>query len=126
MSSVLSQALPISYVDTRVPPSVAAGRLDFIDVCRGLLVVLMALDHAVYFLWSGAHESSFTFWHGPFVSEEGLGETVVRLLSNVSAPGFFLLLGAGLAFYARTRRKLGWTDRAIARHFVERGAVLIG
>lgn len=126
MSSVTTQALPVSYTDTaRVPPSIAAGRLDFVDVYRGVLIVLMALDHAVYFLWSGAHEHSFTFWHGPFVSNEGFGETVVRLLSNLSAPGFFLLLGAGLAFYARTRRKLGWTDQAIARHFVERGAVLI-
>jgi uncharacterized membrane protein len=125
MSTVVTQALPVSYPDARVQPSTAVGRLDFVDSYRGLLCLLMALDHAVYFLWSGAHEHSFTFWYGPFSSQESVGETIVRMLSNLSAPGFFLLLGAGLAFYVRARRKLGWTDQAISRHFVERGAVLV-
>lgn len=126
MSTTVSLAPPLVGTGTRVAPAtVVAGRLSYLDAYRGLLTVLMALDHAVYFLWSGATEHTFTFWNGPFESSETWPELVIRLASNLAAPGFFLLLGTCLVMFARGRQRLGWTDEAVSMHFVRRGALLV-
>lgn len=100
-------------------------RLPGLDLCRSLICVLMALDHATYLLWSEAREPSFLFWYGPFVSDEVLPETLIRLGSNLCAPGFFLLMGAGISMFAQNRRQLLWSEPAIQKHFVSRGILLI-
>ena len=46
-------------------------------------------------------------------------------MTHLSAPGFFFLMGAGMLLFAVSRRKQGWSERAIFRHFWIRGAVLI-
>jgi uncharacterized membrane protein len=43
----------------------------------------------------------------------------------MAAPGFFLLMGAGMMLFARSRQEKGWSKWAIIRHFLIRGLVLI-
>ena len=71
------------------------GRLVSIDVLRGLVMVLMALDHARYY-FSGAH-----------VSPEDMAATnlplfATRWVTHLCAPAFFFLTGLSL-FLSRDR-----------------------
>lgn len=101
------------------------ARFAELDICRGLIMVGMALDHCVYLLWSGAREPSFLFWYGPLLSDENLSELIIRFVSNLCAPGFFLLMGAGFALFAEARRGQGWSEAAIRRYGISRGLMLV-
>jgi len=87
--------------DLPVPALMAAAaasrmpRLDSVDVLRGLIMVLMALDHVRDF---------FTHLHFP---PEDMTQTnpwlfLTRWLTHFSAPGFFFLAGTG-AYLSLTR-----------------------
>lgn len=94
-----------------------------LDALRGLIVVLMAVDHTNYFV--AQQHSSGEHWGGPFPAyTEALG-FVTRLITHPVAPGFAFLMGVGMVLFAESRRKRGWNEWAIVRHFLVRGAVLI-
>src|SRR5688572_3806344 len=89
------------------------GRLVSIDLLRGLVMVLMALDHARYY-FSGAH-----------VSPEDMTATdlplfATRWVTHLCAPAFFLLTGLSIHL-SRSRATPGST----ALFAVTRGAWLI-
>jgi uncharacterized membrane protein len=102
---------------------VQSGRLWSVDALRGLLIVLMALDHANYFV-AQKHPAG-EFWGGPFPVYDSPGPFLARLATHPAAPGFFFLMGCGMSLYAAGRRRRGWSEWAIARHFLVRGALLI-
>lgn len=104
---------------------VNTARLTWLDLCRGLICVTMAIDHGTYLLWSGARESSFLSWYGPFTSDESVAETFIRLGSSLCAPGFFFLMGCGITFFAVSRQRMNWSGKTIVRHLALRGLVLI-
>jgi uncharacterized membrane protein len=88
-------------------------RIQSIDVVRGLVMVLMALDHTRDFFTNLRFEP------------EALAETypalfVTRWVTHLCAPAFFLLAGTGAWFYARSH------GLATARRFLlTRGVWLI-
>jgi uncharacterized membrane protein len=99
-------------------------RLAPLDALRGLIMILMALDHANAFV--ARMHSPGEFWgSGPFPSYASGCEFLVRLVTHLCAPGFFLLMGAGMALFAADRRGRGVRPVAIARHFALRGALLV-
>jgi uncharacterized membrane protein len=103
--------------------SVRPSRLASLDALRGLIIVLMALDHANHFV--AQQHSSGEYWGGPFpVYHDGLA-FLTRLVTHLSAPGFFFLMGIGMMLFTDWRRKAGWSERAIAGHFLIRGGLLI-
>jgi uncharacterized membrane protein len=87
------------------------------------MIVLMALDHAVYFV-AQKHPAG-EHWAGPFPVYQSALPFLTRLITHLAAPGFFLLMGAGMSLFARSRLAQGWRPQAIVRHFILRGAVLI-
>jgi len=94
-----------------------------VDALRGLLVVVMALDHANYFV--AQQHTSGEYWGGPFPSySEGLS-FLTRLVTHMAAPGFFMLMGAGMILFARSRQRKCWSRWAVIRHFWIRGFILI-
>jgi uncharacterized membrane protein len=105
-------------------PTAPAARLLSLDALRGLLMVLMALDHANQFIAHG--KAGFELWIGPFPS---YGSRVLpfltRWITHLAAPGFILLLGVGMALFTARRLTQGWTRWRIARHLLLRGALLI-
>lgn len=104
--------------DTRGP-----SRLLAVDALRGLIMVFMALDHAN--LLVAQKHSPGEYWGGAFpVYYDGLA-FVTRFLTHLAAPGFFLLIGAGMALFAHSRQARGWTRWAVIRHFLIRGMLLI-
>jgi len=103
--------------------SLKASRWFALDALRGLIIVFMALDHANHFI---AHKHSpGEYWGGAFPVYYDSLAFITRLVTHVSAPGFFFLMGAGMLLFAVSRRKQGWSEWAIVRHFWIRGAVLI-
>ena len=116
----------MSETDARlIPRETPAGsaRLFALDVLRGLLMVLMALDHANFFI---AHKHSpGEYWGGGFPTYASALPFLTRLVTHLCAPGFFLLMGAGMALFAHSRASLGRSRRAIVGHFLTRGGLLI-
>jgi len=98
-------------------------RLIPIDSLRGLIMILMALDHANYFV-ANKHPPG-EHWGGNFPAYQNGIAFITRLVTHLSAPGFFFLMGVGMYFFARARREQGWTSWAIIRHFVIRGLLLM-
>ncbi len=108
--------------NTRAGPSPIA-RLLPIDALRGLIIVFMALDHASHFV--AQKHASGEMWGGPFPTYADPLAFLTRLITHLSAPGFFFLMGVGMFLFANARRKQGWSEWAILRFFLIRGGILI-
>ncbi|MCK4315343.1 MAG: DUF1624 domain-containing protein [Anaerolineae bacterium] len=100
-----------------------ASRLLPLDALRGLIIVLMALDHANHFI--AQQHSPGEYWGGSFPVYHDALTFLTRLVTHLSAPGFFFLMGTGMLLFAHSRRKQGWSEWAIIGHFLIRGALLI-
>jgi uncharacterized membrane protein len=100
-----------------------APRLVPLDALRGLIMVLMALDHANLFI--AQQHSSGEYWGGPFPVYRDALPFLTRLVTHLAAPGFFFLMGAGMVLLADSRRRRGWSEWAVIRHFLIRGGLLI-
>lgn len=94
-----------------------------LDALRGLIVVLMAVDHANYFV--AQQHSSGEHWGGPFPAYADALSFITRLITHPVAPGFAFLMGTGMALFAASRRERGWSEWAIVRHFLIRGTLLV-
>jgi hypothetical protein len=82
-----------------------------VDVLRGLLMVLMALDHVGYIV--GRFHSQ-EMWAGAWTRDDGAVPFLTRFVTHFCAPGFFLLMGAGMALAAGARARQGWPTGRIA------------
>lgn len=104
-------------------PGAMPARLFSLDALRGLIVVLMALDHANIFVAHGHPPAEI--WGGPFPVFYDPVTFLTRFVTHFCAPGFFLLMGAGMALFAHSRQAAGWSRWAVTRYFLIRGAALI-
>ena len=100
-----------------------ASRLFALDAQRGLILVLMALDHASHFV--AQKHSPGEYWGGPFPAYESALAFLTRLVTHLCAPGFFFLMGAGMVLFASARRREGWRMPAVMGHFFLRGGLLV-
>jgi len=99
------------------------SRLFAPDALRGLIIVLMALDHANLFI---AHKHPVgEVWGGPFPAYYDTLTFITRLVTHLCPTGFFFLMGVGMALLARSYLKQGWSRWAITRHLAIRGALLM-
>src|SRR6187402_1278160 len=95
------------------PPS--RNRVAAIDALRGLIMVVMALDHANYFVAKSHVGNEFWFIPAPFYPTAL--DFLTRAVTHLAAPGFFFLMGAGMALFAASRKRAGWSNASITRHF---------
>ncbi|NIO70356.1 MAG: DUF1624 domain-containing protein [Anaerolineae bacterium] len=103
--------------------SYKASRLLPLDALRGLIMVLMALDHANHFI--AQQHSPGEYWGGRFPIYHDTLTFLTRFVTHLCAPGFFFLMGVGMALFANSRRRQGWSEWAIIGHFLIRGGLLI-
>lgn len=104
------------------PLAAAVMRFPALDALRGTIMVLMALDHASYFV---ARTHSQEFWGAALpVYENALG-FITRAVTHLCAPGFFFLMGIGIALLATSRERAGWSAHKISLFYTARGALLI-
>lgn len=97
-------------------------RTPSIDLLRGFIMILMALDHAsamiarVHFTeiwgWSLTPYPSFAWW-------------ATRFVSHLCAPGFFFLMGMSMYLFAQKRSQQNWSKNAIRNYFLKRGAFIL-
>lgn len=99
-----------------------AARLPAVDVLRGLLMAVMALDHVG--LMVGRFHSQ-EMWAGAWTRYPSALPFLTRAVTHLCAPGFFLLLGAGVALQAEARTRAGWAPSQVTRSMVTRGLVLV-
>jgi uncharacterized membrane protein len=94
------------------------NRFHHIDATRGLLLVVMSVDHARSFL----HRSHPTeIWGMPLPNYHGnTFDSMMRWITHICAPGFFFLLGVSMVLYARSHPRA-----ALLRHFWVRGSLLV-
>ena len=85
-------------------------------------MVVMAIDHVAFFV---AKRHPGEFWDVALPEYPHSLAFFTRAITHLSAPGFFLLMGAGIALFHESRVRLGWSQRRIARYFVTRGLVLV-
>ncbi len=95
-------------------------RFLFIDYLRGIVIALMALDHASYYF------NSIWFWFNPI---DPLFDTVPQFLTRYSsylcAPGFLILAGA-MVFHSYDRRVAGGASAWKTRwSTIQRGLFLV-
>src|SRR5262245_54880367 len=89
-------------------------RLASLDIVRGLIVAVMALDHArMYF--SGAQFDPLD------LSQTNPAWYAIRLVTHLCAPGFFFIAGFGAAL----SEQRGLPKPALARFLVTRGLWLV-
>ena len=98
------------------------NRIVSLDIFRGLIMVLMALDHASYFAAKIHH---FEFWGLALPQYPDAVSFVTRFITHICAPGFFFLMGAGMILLADSRRSQGWPEGKIARFLLTRGLILV-
>jgi len=103
--------------------STGRQRLIPLDAFRGLIMVLMAVDHANYFV-ARMHPTG-EFWGIPLPEYESILAFITRLVTQPCAPGFFFLMGTGMILFFHSRQKIGWTEGKITRYFLTRGLILI-
>ena len=84
-------------------------RYQAVDALRGLIMMLMAIDHASAFI---ARQHASEFWAGAMSSYTSAFPFLTRLVTHLCAPGFFFLLGAGV-FWAGSPRRAAWRGLAI-------------
>lgn len=92
---------------------------------RGLVMVLMALDHS-----SGAFNAGHLFTDSVAFYRPGQPlpplQFMIRWVTHLCAPTFLFLAGAGLAFTIRKARAQGDSELAIDRYLLTRGVLIAG
>ena len=99
------------------------NRIAAIDWLRGIVMILMALDHASAFFNQGrvANDSIVTHEAGSsFVVEQFF----TRWITHLSAPTFVFLTGTAMALSIMQRREKGMHSKAIDRDLLIRGAFI--
>lgn len=80
-------------------------------------MVLMAIDHASFMVARVHAYEGWAFPAGPV--------TITRWITHLCAPGFLMLLGAGMVWLGKARQKAGWSHARIRKFFITRGFILL-
>lgn len=97
------------------------GRYHAVDALRGLIMIIMAIDHASAFI---ARQHSSEFWAGAMTMYDSAFPFLTRWITHLCAPGFFFLMGAGIYWFAAARRETGWSEGRVAGRTALRGFAL--
>jgi uncharacterized membrane protein len=114
MNSVATTA-SASAASTAKPTAIAVPRIASIDLMRGIVMIIMAIDHVRDFL------SPFP-WDPTDLSKASVGLFLTRWITHYCAPTFVFLAGSSAFLYARNT---GASRGALQRFLVSRGLWLV-
>ncbi|MHA2226868.1 MAG: DUF1624 domain-containing protein [Candidatus Hodarchaeales archaeon] len=99
-------------------------RLLAIDLVRGLVIILMALDHASTYWNSGRFFGEFYYFSRPEVLPDFF-QFFVRFVSHWCAPTFVFLAGTSIILFEARRLEKGVSQKEITKYLVTRGLILL-
>jgi len=105
-----------SRVSLAPSPAIVLPRVQSLDILRGLVMIIMALDHVRDFLHNGAQR-----FDPADVARTSPALFFTRWITHFCAPVFMFLAGAGA--YLQSRR--GKSKPALARFLISRGLWLV-
>lgn len=114
-----------------VPPdtnvSDISTRVSALDLTRGLICLLMAIDHT--FFISGKEHPMESWAVHPDRHHQYLKSWYhygLRFVTHTCAPGFCILMGVGIVYFIESRIvKHGWTLAKTAKYIAVRGCLFI-
>ncbi len=93
-----------------------------IDLLRGFIMMLMALDHASGMI---ARVHFTEMWGVDFNTYPSLAWWFTRFVSHLCAPGFFFLMGMSIYLFGHKRLEAGWSMGKINMYFLKRGGLIL-
>ena len=111
-------------LSTRINTITPSYRILPIDFMRGVVMVLMALDHASLF-WNLGHDAGEGLQgYRPIFMD--LFQFMTRFITHYCAPTFIFLAGTGIALSEIKQKGKGSSQQEITLHFIIRGVILLG
>lgn len=101
-----------------------SGRLTAIDAMRGIVMVLMALDHASHAFNAARFVRDSAAWWVPG-TEIPTVQFLLRWVTHLCAPTFLFLAGLVLALSIARRQARGESERAIDGFVLKRGIFIV-
>lgn len=108
-----------------LPATATTQRLVALDLMRGLVMVLMAIDHSSDAFNAGRVFTDSVAFYRPGTQLPAT-QFLVRWMTHLCAPTFLFLAGIGLAFTVKKLRDQGKPELAIDRHLFTRGLIIAG
>ena len=112
----------------RINPLVAATiggrRLAALDWMRGIVMLLMAVDHSSGEFNAGRLITDSALFYKPGMPLPAL-QFITRWITHLCAPTFVFLAGVSLALSLGTRRERGESSASIDRHLLVRGVIIV-
>jgi uncharacterized membrane protein len=99
-------------------------RLAAVDIMRGIVMVLMAMDHASHAFNAGRYVRDSYMWY-PAGAEIPVAQFFVRWVTHLCAPTFVFLAGFVLALSVAGRQARGEPERIIDRDIFIRGMLIM-
>jgi len=100
-------------------------RLVALDLMRGLVMVLMAIDHSSDAFNAGRVFTDSVAFYRPG-AELPTAQFLVRWITHLCAPTFLFLAGTGLAFTVKKLQSQGQSELFIDRYLLVRGLIIAG
>ncbi len=101
-----------------------AQRLPAIDATRGLVMVLMTIDHASYAFNAGRYVTDSVMWYTAGSSIPVI-QFLIRWITHLCAPTFVFLAGLVLAFSIHRKHQAGISNRQIDTDLLVRGLLIL-
>lgn len=93
-----------------------------IDLTRGFIMILMALDHVNIFI---GKEHFNEPWGLDFTYYTDIGQWLIRFVTHLCAPGFFFFMGMSMVLFTINRQGKKWSPKSIIQYFLKRGCFII-
>src|SRR5262245_56357184 len=85
-------------------------------------MMIMAIDHASALI---ARQHASEFWAGAMSAYGSAFPFLTRWITHICAPGFFFLMGAGIYWFAATRRETGSAGSVVGRTVLRGFTILL-
>lgn len=123
-TSVIGPGEKVLFANKKTPSAQNFTRLSAIDTMRGIVMVLMAMDHASYAFNAARYASDSYMWY-PAGAEIPAAQFLTRWVTHLCAPTFLFLAGFVLALSVARRQARGEPERGIDRDIFIRGIFIV-
>ncbi len=123
----VAEEVTIQLVHEPRPKPAGATRLAFVDLFRGIILVIMALDHVKHFFAAFGVQDPvpLELFVTPADYSGPVSWWLTREVTHLCAVGFAFTMGLGMHYFIQSRQRNGWSAWRIFGYYALRGALLI-